>query len=432
MSVSRWLRESTVDRRKFFAQAGAMSAVLATAACGSQDPVVVTQTVTPGLEPTGTGNVTVPPTGGGTTAAPTSGAAPATNARIIASPKFGTADIGPTSGVTITTFNATITELTVTGSDGRTVNGEIESGGATWTLTDRLRFGTTYTFAGKATDTAGTEVPIEGQLTTANPSSTMGLNWVVEEGGTYGVGQPIIVVFDRQVTNRAEAEKALKVTTDKGDIVGSWGWLQDEDIQGKGLQSQVHWRPKDFWPANTKVTVQADMYGVDFGGGEWGGDDVTRNFTIGRSLIVTADVNSFRLKVEQDGVQIRDYPVSYGKGDGDRATRSGIHLVQQKKPEYEMCNARFNYCGVKVTWAVRINNNGEFIHENDSTIPYQGIANVSHGCVNMSTANAKDFYDMSLIGDPVIVSGTGVDMSEQDYIYDWIYSWERWKGLSAI
>ncbi len=85
-----------------------------------------------------------------------------------------------------------------------------------------------------------------------------------------------------------------------------------------------------------------------------------------------------------------------------------------------------------MTWAVRINNNGEFIHENDSTIPSQGIANVSHGCVNMSTANAKDFYDMSLIGDPVIVSNTGQDMTPADYIYDWIYSYDEWKGLSAL
>ncbi|WP_157970635.1 L,D-transpeptidase [Nakamurella deserti] len=431
MSVSRWLRESTVNRRKFLGQAGAMSAVLATAACSSTGPVVITQTVTPG-QPTSSGGVTVPPAGGTTPGAPAAGTTPVTNARIIASPKFGTADMAPTAGVTITTFNATIDELTVTGSDGAVVNGALDSGGATWTLSDRLKFNTVYTFAGTATDTAGTQVPIDGTLTTVNPSSTMGLNWVVEEAGTYGVGQPIIVVFDGQVSNQAAAEKALTVTTDKGDIVGSWGWLQDEDIQGKGLQSQVHWRPKEFWPANTKVTVQADMYGVDFGNGSWGGTDVTRNFTIGRSLVVTADVNSFRLKVEQDGVQIRDYPVSYGKGDDDRATRSGIHLVQRKYPDYDMCNARFNYCGVKVTWAVRINNNGEFIHENDSTIPYQGIANVSHGCVNMSTANAKDFYDMAIIGDPVIVSGTGVDMSEQDFIYDWIYSYDRWKGLSAL
>ena len=409
-----------------------MSAVLATAACATTDPVVVTQTVTPG-QPTSSGGVTVPPAGpAATTGDPAPGSTPASNARIIAAPKFGTADIAPTAGVTITTFNATIDELTVTGSDGTVVNGALDSGGTTWTLSDRLKFDTVYTFTGAATDTAGTQVPIEGTLTTVNPSSTMGITFIIDEGGTFGVGQPIVIQFNGQVTNRAAAEAALTVTTDKGDIIGSWGWLQDEDIRGAGLQSQVHWRPKDFWPANTKVTVQADMYGVDYGNGSWGGDDVTRNFTIGRSMIVTADVNSFRLKVEQDGVQIRDYPVSYGRGDGDRETRSGIHVVQAKYPEYEMCNAAFNYCGVEVTWAVRINNNGEFIHENDSTIPYQGIANVSHGCVNMSTANAKDFYDMAILGDPVIVSGTGQPMKESDYIYDWIYSWEQWRSLSAL
>ena len=404
MSVSRWLRESVVDRRKFLGTAGAMSAVLAAAACAAE-PVIVTVTTTPGQGATD-GAVTVPPANGATTTAPvTSGAPSASTARVIASPKFGTIDVAPTAAVTITTFNARIDALTVTGSDGRTVAGTIDSGGATWTLTDRLRFNTTYTFTGTATDTAGVVTPVEGQITTVNPSSTTAISFVVEENGTYGVGQPIAIIFNGQVVNRADAEKALTVTTDKGDIVGSWGWLQDEDIQANGnLQSQVHWRPKEFWPANTKVTVTANMYGVDFGNGRWGGDDVVRNFTIGRSLIVTADVNSFRLKVEQDGVQIRDYPVSYGKSDDERATRSGTHLVQAKFPEWEMCNARFNYCGIKVKWAVRINNNGEFIHENDRTIPYQGVANVSHGCVNMSTENAKDFYDMAIIGDPVIVS----------------------------
>ncbi|MEP6980944.1 MAG: Ig-like domain-containing protein [Nakamurella sp.] len=430
MSVSRWLRESTVDRRKFLGRIGGMSAVLATAACASTDPVVLTQTVTPG-QPTANA-VTVPPAGGATTSATAAGTTAATNARIIASPKFGATDVAPTAGITVTTFNAKIADLTVTGSDGRTVAGTIDAGGATWSLTDRLRFDTVYTFAGTATDTAGTASPIEGQITTVNPSSTMGITFIIADNDTFGVGQPIVIQFNGVVQNRAAAEKALIVTTDKGDIVGGWGWLQDEDIRGQGLQSQVHWRPKEFWPANTKVSVEANLYGVDFGNGNWGGDDVTRDFAIGRSLIATADVNSFRLKVEQDGVEIRDYPVSYGKGDGDRATRSGIHVVQAKYPDFEMCNAAFNYCGVKVTWAVRINNNGEFIHENDKTIPYQGIANVSHGCVNMSTANAKDFYDMAIIGDPVLVSNTGQDMTAADYIYDWIYSWDNWRSLSAL
>lgn len=440
MSVSRWLRESTVDRRKFLAQAGGMSAVLATAACASSDPVTVTVTTTPGQTATG-GAVTVPPAGGATTSASavaTTGAA--STARIIASPKFGSTDVAPTAGVTITTFNAKITDLTVTGSDGRTVTGTIDSGGATWTLTDRLRFDTVYTFAGTATDTAGTATPIEGQLTTVAPADTLdALPAYATEGGTYGVGQPVIIQFNGVVTNRAAAQERMKVTTDKGDVIGSWGWLQDEDIVGDGLRSQVHWRPQEFWPANTTVTVTMDLYGVDFGDGKWGTDDTTLTFTIGRKLVAFADVTTFRLRVEQDDVEIKNYPVSYGKADNGRVTRSGIHLVQDKIPSkngavptYSMCNAAFGYCGVDVTWPVRINNNGEFIHENDSTIPYQGVANVSHGCVNMSTANAKDFYNLVIIGDPVIVSNTGGDMTAADFNYDWIYSYDAWKGLSAL
>ena len=96
--------------------------------------------------------------------------------------------------------------------------------------------------------------------------------------------------------------------------------------------------------------------------------------------------------------------MSYGKADNGRETKSGTHIVARASTQtYSMCNAAFNYYEVShVTWAVRINNNGEFIHENDlGTSPYQGKANVSHGCVNMSTANAKDYYNLVVLRRPV-------------------------------
>ena len=132
--------------------------------------------------------------------------------------------------------------------------GTVDASGAAWTLTDRLEYGQTYTIAGTATDSAGGTTPITGTIATVNPLATVPISFVQDEGGTFGVGQPVVIVFEGQVTNKSEAEKQLKLTTDKGDIEGSWGWLQDEDIQGDGvLRSQVHWRPKDYWPANTKV-----------------------------------------------------------------------------------------------------------------------------------------------------------------------------------
>jgi lipoprotein-anchoring transpeptidase ErfK/SrfK len=132
-------------------------------------------------------------------------------------------------------------------------------------------------------------------------------------------------------------------------------------------------------------------------------------------------------------VVVKNYPVSYGKESvPGRATVSGIHVVTEKYPTFSMCNPDFDYCNVEEKWAVRINNNGEFIHENPLTAPYLGKANVSHGCVNMGVGDAEDYYNSTIYGDPVEVTGTGVPMTEKDALYDWIYSYEDWQKLSAL
>src|SRR5699024_6577181 len=98
-----------------------------------------------------------------------------------------------------------------------------------------------------------------------------------------------------------------------------------------------------------------------------------------------------------------------------------------------MSNPKYGYHDVKEYWGVRINNNGEFIHVNKET-EAQGIlgkANVSHGCVNMSMTDGKQFFQMVYYGVPVDVEGTGVPMTERDYIWDWSKTWNEWKALSA-
>ena len=78
-----------------------------------------------------------------------------------------------------------------------------------------------------------------------------------------------------------------------------------------------------------------------------------------------------------------------------------------------MCNPEFDYCNVEEKWAVRINNNGEFIHENPLTTPYLGKENVSHGCVNMGVGDAEEYYNSAIYGDPVEVTNTGVPMTRE-------------------
>jgi lipoprotein-anchoring transpeptidase ErfK/SrfK len=342
--------------------------------------------------------------------------------RVSAKPKFGSTDVAPNDPVTVTLFSATIKDLKVTGDDGTEVTGTLSEDKATWTLAERLNYNTLYTFNGTAVDTDGNDTPFTGTLQTVNPATTVRASFQIPSGTTVGVAAPIVITFAEAISDRAAAQSTFKLTTDKGEIRGSWGWLQDEDVQGTGvLQSRVHFRPADFWPAYTNVHVEANLQGVNYGDGKWGREDIVSDFTIGRKQVVQADVSTFHMVVLVDDQVVKNYAVSYGKESvPGRATVSGIHVVTDKYPTFSMCNPEFDYCNLEEKWAVRINNNGEFIHENALTTPYLGKENVSHGCVNMGVGDAEEYYNSALYGDPVIVSNTGAQMSEKDYIYDWI------------
>ena len=50
----------------------------------------------------------------------------------------------------------------------------------------------------------------------------------------------------------------------------------------------------------------------------------------------------------------------------------------------------------------------------------------------MGVGDAEEYYNSAIYGDPVVVAGTSAQMSEKDYIYDWIYSFDDWQKLSAL
>jgi lipoprotein-anchoring transpeptidase ErfK/SrfK len=209
---------------------------------------------------------------------------------------------------------------------------------------------------------------------------------------------------------------------------GSWGWLQDESGG-----SRVHWRTKEYWKPGTKVTVSAKLFGVSYGAGAYGATDLSTTFTIGRSQITKANVTSHQLVVIRDGKQVASYPASYGlDSDPNRNTRSGVHVITEKFTDKRMTSQQYDY-DVMMKYAVRMSNNGEFIHANPATTGVQGSTNVSHGCVNLSTADAKAYYDSSIYGDPVEVSGSAVRLSARDGdIWVWTMDWAAWQRLSAL
>jgi lipoprotein-anchoring transpeptidase ErfK/SrfK len=436
-------RLSPRPSRRRLALAARLAVVVAAGAlvmssCSSKDPVYVT--VTQGAEQTSVAQptVTVPTSSPAESSSQPATSATAEAARVSATPAFGSKNVGPNDPISVMAFHATLSSVTMTGDDGSVVNGEIADG-KSWSNTDKLQYGVIYTISGESVDTNGTTAPFDGTIATVKPAKTMPAYIQIPNGAKVGVAAPIVVTFAGPVANRAAAEKQLHVSINDGqEIEGSWGWMQDEDIQGTGVkQSRVHFRPAEYWPANTEVHVEANLYGVNYGDG-WGRENIVRDFKIGENMVVKADVESHRLLVVVDDQIVRNYPVSFGlpsAKDPGRTTVSGVHIVQEKKPgEFEMCNPKYHYCGVKQYWGVRINNNGEFIHVNKQTEAsgLLGKANVSHGCINIGMKDGEEFFNMVYYGVPVEVENTGVDMGYADYVWDWSVPYSTWKTFSAL
>jgi lipoprotein-anchoring transpeptidase ErfK/SrfK len=325
-------------------------------------------------------------------------------------PADGSTAVAPAAPVTVSAKNGKLTGVTLVDEDGEAIPGTLSGDGATWTAAAPPKFGTTYHFTGTAAGSGGT-APVAGSFTTATPKKYVRATSAIGDGQTVGVAAPIMIQFSRPVpvASRAAIEKALSVTTSV-PVTGSWAWLPD--AYGG---SRVHWRPKDYWPVGTKVSMAAHLYGVDMGTAGFGKTDLTTEFTIGRSQVVKADARTHRIQVVRAGQTVMDLPASYGaESDSRRVTRSGTHIVMGKSETVLMSNPAFGYTDVPEHWAVRISNNGEFIHANPASTWAQGKRNVTHGCINLSTKNAKGYFDTALFGDPVEVTGTAVGQVDGD------------------
>jgi lipoprotein-anchoring transpeptidase ErfK/SrfK len=335
--------------------------------------------------------------------------------------------INPTAPISVRVAHGTFVDVALRDGEGKAVDGTVSDDRTQWTSSGRLAYGERYTWSGTATGEDGNAVPLEASFATVAPTKELRGTLNIGDGKTVGVAAPIQIQFNGHVDDRAAVERALSVETSP-QVEGAWGWLPDENGG-----SRIHYRTKAYWPANTKVTVTAKLFGVDYGGGSWGRGDLSSTFAIGRSQIVKADANSHRLIVMRDGKKVADYPASYGLGsDPERNTRSGIHVVNEKFTDKRMVSERYGYDLVE-KWAVRMSNNGEFIHANPDTTGVQGSSNVTHGCVNLSVDNAKAYYDSALYGDPVEVTGTPIKLASRDGdIWDWTLSWDQWKALSAL
>jgi lipoprotein-anchoring transpeptidase ErfK/SrfK len=345
-------------------------------------------------------------------------------------PADSSSDVAPTANVGVKVDNGWLQRVTLTNPNGKVVAGTLNRDRTAYDVTEPLGYGVEYTWGGSAVGQDGKPVKLQGSFTTVDPQKQVNGQFQLSDGQTVGIAAPIILQFDASIDDkyRAGVEKALKVTTTP-PVEGGWAWLPDE-VGG----SRVHYRTRDYYPAGTQVHVKAGLYGVPFGEGSFGAQDVTLDVTIGRRQVVKAEASSHRIQVITDEGVLFDFACSYGEADLPRnITRSGIHVVTEKYEDFYMSNPAAGYTNAHERYAVRISNNGEFIHANPSSAGAQGNSNVTNGCINLSTDDARQYFQTAMYGDPVEVTGTSIQLSYADGdLWDWAVPWEEWKSMSAL
>jgi lipoprotein-anchoring transpeptidase ErfK/SrfK len=219
-------------------------------------------------------------------------------------------------------------------------------------------------------------------------------------GATVGVAKPIVINFAAPIADRALAQSAVHVSSNP-PVPGHFYWMTN---------SQLRWRPEQFWPAHTTVSIDA------------GG--TKSSFTIGDALVATADSATHQLTITRNGTLVNTFPMSMGKSGDD--TPNGTYYVTEKWPMIVMDSSTYGVpvdsaqgYRVKVYDAVRISNTGIFVHAAPWSVSDQGKRNVSHGCINISPTNAKWFIDNVNRGDPVVVKNSVGTYNQNDGTDDW-------------
>ena len=352
------------------------------------------------------------------------GEQPAGPAQVQIEPAANATGVAPGDPVTVTAQGGTLADVAVT-TAGDTVPGKFSSDRSRWTSIGRLAFDTRYRVVASATSGDGQQARGTSTFTTAKAAAQVFPAVAPLRGTTVGVGMPIRVFFDAPVIDRKAALARMKVHTSV-PTEGAWRWFSG---------TEVHWRPKVYWKPGTQVVLTTDLYGVELGPGVYGGAKADRriDFAIGHSHISIADARTHRLKVYVDGKLTKDFPASLGKEVKGRYTHAGAHVVTDKKRSMTMDSTTYGLAldaggyRTKVEYATRISNSGEFVHSAPWSVEQQGRENVSHGCINLSPANAAWFFRLAQPGDVVSVAGTPVKLTARETdIPDWNIPWSQW------
>jgi lipoprotein-anchoring transpeptidase ErfK/SrfK len=340
--------------------------------------------------------------------------------RLSITPASGGTDAAPNRGITVRAVGGKISRVNVqTGGDP--VTGNLNAARTVWRSRWALDVAQQYTVIATANDPSGARVTRRSSFRTLKPKQTFSTKIIEGYNQTYGVGMPIILYFNRPIEDKAAVERALQVKASQ-PVVGSWYW----DTRCNLAAECLYFRPRTYWPPHTRVSFTGHLDGVEAAPGVYGHHTLTQSFTIGSSLTVVASTADHQMNVYRDGKLFAHWPISTGRPGDD--TPDGTYLTIEKANPVDMKGPGYN---IEVPWSVRFTWSGDYLHDAYWSVGEQGFTNVSHGCVNMSPADAETFYKMAVPGDPVKITGSPRAGTWDDGWTMWFLPWKKWlRGTS--
>lgn len=341
-----------------------------------------------------------------------------------AKPADGSKQVNPAAPVSLQVDNGTIERVTLTSTSGENVPGSIDAAATGWKATAPLDFNTDYSFTYVVKDAAGRETSTTRSFSTVSSSHEADAAIYPLDGMKVGVGQPLQVIFSEPVTNRKAVEKAITITSSAGQK-GAFHWHSD---------TMVRYRPQNFWTANSKITMDMKLFGVDLGGGQIANFNKKVNIAIGDKKVAIADAAAHTFTLSINDKPVKTLPVSMGDERFPSARGYGVLMEKKRYDHFRASSIGLKpgdpayYGNVDVEYTIRLTLSGAYIHQAlKSAYPYIGNKNVSHGCIGFAPAGAAWVFENMGTGDVVKIINTKGDYAAHDDGYgDWNIPWSEY------
>ena len=346
--------------------------------------------------------------------------------KVDVTPANAAKQVNPATPVSLKVGNGRIESVTLTSTAGAAVHGTFAGDGSSWTATDPLKFNTEYKYTYVVTDGAGRETSTTNSFSTVSSTHEADAAIYPLDGMKVGVGQPLQVIFSEPVVNRDAVEKAIKITSSAGQA-GAFHWFSD---------TMVRYRPEAFWAANSTVTMDMQLFGVDLGNGQIANFNKKVNVNFGDKRVAIADAVAHTFTLSVNDQVVKTLPVSMGDKRFPSARGYAVLMEKNRFDHFRAASIGLKpgdpayYGEVDVEYSIRLTLSGAYIHQAlASAYPYIGNTNVSHGCIGFAPDGAAWVFDNMTTGDVVQIINTEGDYAALDDGYgDWNIPWAEYNN----